>query len=161
MFVLSALKFIRSISRLTIVPHLSKWVSPVDKRRMKIDLSDSSWVGALVIIVSAMASLGGLSAIFWSEPATVVAFVAGGGWLLALALFVMNGRERQISAAHKHRISNLEIDLKEMQRMASEWSASSKEISEAVRTVVMLQHGNLEQPKARIKPKRDTQAEEE
>ena len=124
-------------------------------------MSDSSWVGALVVIVSAMASLGGLSAIFWSEPVIVLAFVAGGGWLLALALFVMNGRERQISAAHKRRISNLEIDFKEMQRMASEWSTSSKEISAAVRTVVMIQHGNLEQPKARARPKRDEQADGE
>lgn len=95
---------------------------------MKVDANEGSWVGSLLIIVSAIASLAGVASLFWSDPNIILAFIAGAGWTLALALFVMNYRQRQ-------RLGFLEADLKEARTQASEWSGTANNISHVIREV--------------------------
>lgn len=115
----------------------------------RIDLSENSFLGALVIVVGGVGSAIGVAAIFIKDTTVLVAIAAGAGWALCLALFVMNARERrrirqlESELGAQKRTSTKEVqflraDLEITRKQAGDWSAAASNVSEASLTALRM-----------------------
>jgi hypothetical protein len=106
------------------------------------DLSENSFLGALVIVVGGVGSVIGITAIFIRDTAVLIGIAAGAGWTLSLCLFVMNARERRRIRQLEGEIGSqkraasaearaLRADLEITRKQAGDWAASASNVSEA------------------------------
>ena len=93
--------------------------------------SETTWIGALVAVVGAVASIVGVAYIFAPQPIVALAIGAGFGWALVIALFVLDG-------IHRNRIAQLEVDLAEAKGRADNWCAAAMDASATSRAVAEL-----------------------
>ena len=106
--------------------------------KKQVDLSENSFLGALVIVASAVGSVVGVAALFIQDRTTLVAIAAGAAWALCFCLLVMN-------ASHRKRIVRLEADLDEAKAetavarsQADHWSDTASTVSQATLTVLQM-----------------------
>lgn len=105
--------------------------------KVEVDLSENSFLGALVIIASAVGSVVGVAALFVQDPKTLISIAAGAAWSLSLCLFVINGMQRRNIAHLETQISELKTEVSAAKSQADHWSSTASNVSQA--TLVVLQ----------------------
>jgi len=104
--------------------------------------SNESWLGGTLAVSAFIFSLVGVAALIVKELNVLLALATGASFTLAVALWVMTHRAKasfiQAESSLTARLRELEIDLKESRRHASEWSATSNSIATAVRAMYEL-----------------------
>ncbi|MEE2691628.1 MAG: hypothetical protein VX640_08820 [Pseudomonadota bacterium] len=108
-------------------------------------LSETSFIGAALIIMAALASLLAIVSFFFTDKFATLSFAAGGGWTISIALLVSNARQRE-------RIKILETEILEAKRQATEWADSTKTMAKAMVGVVTLAGGSAPVPPKRKAP---------
>lgn len=109
-----------------------------------LDLSEQSWFGSALIIGSAIASVIGISALFFGDPIILLAIGAGGGWTLCCALLVMNSWLRR-------RIRSLEAELTAERQRTDHFASTANNVSSSVLTVLRMTP-EAPQPPPRLRP---------
>lgn len=109
--------------------------------------SESTWLGALVVVTALVASAVGLAALINARLETLLAVAAGAGWTLSVALFVFLGSVRK-------RLHQVEVDLVESQRRESQWADASRAATDSSKATVELVTSLLhDKPQGRAKPR--------
>lgn len=103
-----------------------------------IDLSENSFLGALVIVASAVGSVVGVAALFVQDPTTLVAIAAGAAWALSLCLFVINAGQRHQIKRLEADLDAIKIDLTGARRQAEHWSETASNVSRSTLTVLQM-----------------------
>lgn len=104
----------------------------------KVDLSENSFVGALVIVLSAVGSVVGVASLFVKDPTTLVAIAAGAAWALSLCLFVMGGMQKRQIAKLEAEVADLKIELADSRRQAEQWSMTASNVSQSTLTILQI-----------------------
>lgn len=109
------------------------------------DLSETSWLGAVMGIGGWIFGLFGVAAIFWQDPTVMLAVLAGVAVATAIGLGIVIGALRTRHARDIEKLSDrlaripeLETDLAEARRQAGEWSATSRSVSDAAVSMIRL-----------------------
>jgi hypothetical protein len=93
--------------------------------------SEGTWLGASIIVVSAIASIIGVVYLIAPSAILCLGVATGFGWALVLALLVINGNNRS-------HIARLETELAQSRLQANEWSSSAADMSAATKAVAEL-----------------------
>lgn len=122
------------------------------------DVSDKTWLGAVLAIGGFLFGLIGFAALIWKDPTTLLAILAGAAITLSITLWIAFAGERRRRLKAEADIRLLEIDLNDARRQAAEWSATSSNISVAVKSVLELMGGAPTAAPARVpRPKADNE----
>lgn len=125
------------------------------------DVSDKTWLGAVLAIGGFLFGLIGFAALIWKDPATLLAILAGASITLSIALWIAFAGERRRRIKAQQNIRELEIDLADARRQAGEWSATSSNISVAVKSVLELMGGQPPAAPPRIpRPRADNEEQQ-
>jgi hypothetical protein len=104
--------------------------------------ANDSWLGGTLAVSAFVFSLVGVAALIVKDVNGLLALATGASFTLAVALWVMTHRSkasiRQIESDLGARVKELETDLRESRRHASEWSATSNSIATAIRAMYEL-----------------------
>ncbi|HEJ4043558.1 hypothetical protein LER27_13860 [Pseudomonas aeruginosa] len=104
--------------------------------------SNESWLGGTIAVSAFVFSLVGLAALVVKNVDALLALAAGASFTLAVALWVTTHRAKasfkKIESDLGTRLLELEIDLRESRRQASEWSATSNSIATAIQAMFEL-----------------------
>lgn len=122
------------------------------------DVSDKTWLGAILIVGSFLFGLVGAAALIWKDPTTLLAILAGASTALSVTLWIAYANERRRRLRIEVEVRDMQTDLADARRQASEWSATSSNISVAVKSVLELMGGSPLAAPARIpRPRTDTE----
>lgn len=120
------------------------------------DVSGKTWLGAILAIGGFLFGLVGFAALIWKDPTTLLAILAGASITLSVTLWIAFAGERRRRIKAESDIRLLEIDLADARRQAGEWSATSSNISVAVKSVLELMGGTPTAAPARVpRPRAD------
>jgi len=101
----------------------------------------------------------------WKEPTLAVGIVAGAGWALSVGLLFSGGaqraRIRRLEATLVEERRKLEGDLLEERRKTGEFSATSKNVSEAVVTLMNALPLAQQNPPPRAVARKEPEAEQD
>ncbi len=93
------------------------------------EIPEKGWQEAGLAASGILGTAISVVVLIWKEPTLAVGVVAGAGWAMSACLFFVGGAQRT-------RIRRLEADLLEERRKTGEFSATSKNVSEAVVTLM-------------------------
>lgn len=93
------------------------------------EIPERGWQDAAFAISGVLGTVVSIAVLVWKDPTLAVGIVAGAGWALSVGLLFSGGAQRT-------RIRRLEADLLEERRKTGEFSATSKNVSEAVVTLM-------------------------
>lgn len=105
-----------------------------------LDLTERSFIGAALIVGSAVLSIIGVAAIFFEEPVIIVGIAAGAAWGLCIALLVINSWLRR-------RVNDLSIDLSVEKARVDQHSRTAESVSQSVLTVLRMTPNPLPPPR--------------
>jgi membrane associated rhomboid family serine protease len=105
-----------------------------------LDLSERSFIGATLIVGSAVLSVIGVAAIFFKDPVIIVGIAAGAAWGLCIALLVINSWLRK-------RVNDLSIDLNVEKARVDQHSRTAESVSQSVLTVLRMTPNPLPPPR--------------
>lgn len=125
------------------------------------DVSDKTWLGAMLAVGGFLFGLVGFAALIWKDPIVLLAILAGASTVLSTALWIAFTGERRRRALAEQNVHDLEVDLADARRQAGEWSATSSNISNAVTSVLELIGGAPAAAPARIPRQRADNEEPE
>ena len=117
-----------------------------------IDLSENSFLGALIIVASAVGSVVGVAALFVKDPTTLVGIAAGAAWALSLCLFVIGGMQRRRLALLEATLADMKADLADARRQAEHWSVTASTVSQSTLTVLQMVPVAPNPPPRRLRP---------
>jgi hypothetical protein len=106
--------------------------------RQPVDISENSFLGALLIVASAIGSIVGVAALVVENPATLVGIAAGSAWALSFCLFVIVGIHKRRIAQLENDLDDLKIELADTRRQSDHWSVAAKNVAEATTTVLQM-----------------------
>lgn len=122
------------------------------------DVSDKTWLGALLVVGSFLFGLVGCAALIWNDPTTLLALLAGASTALSIALWIALAGERRQRNKAEQSVRELEVDLADARRQAGEWSATSSNIAAAAKSVLELMSGPPAAAPARVpRPKAENE----
>lgn len=121
----------------------------------KPDLSEQSFFGAALIVLSAVGSIVGVGAFFWKDAVVLLALAAGSAWALSISLLVMNSVYRRRIAQLETAVDELKTELDTEKGRVGDLSATARSVSTAVLSALRLSpEAELPPPRQRGKPKK-------
>lgn len=102
------------------------------------DLSETTWLGATLAVGGFIFGVVGVLALLWTEPLILAGVAIGTSITISVVLGAIIGSQRKNLAVQRTHIVELETELKDTRGQAAEWSATSNNISLAVRSVLEL-----------------------
>jgi len=103
-----------------------------------VDLTEASWLGSTVLVISAVASAVGLAAVFIHAPLALLGIGAGVGWGLNICLWVIGAKNRRRLAELEAEVSDLKDQIARWGDRGDDWSKAAARVSDAVMTVLGL-----------------------
>jgi len=116
------------------------------------EIPERGWQDAAFAVSGLLGTVVSVVVLVWKEPTLAVGIVAGAGWALSVGLLFSGGAQRT-------RIRRLEADLLEERRKTGEFSATSKNVSEAVVTLMNALPLAQQNPPPRAVARREPEAE--
>lgn len=88
------------------------------------------WISTGLLVVGGLTSVTAIASWLSEDPTVLLAFAAGGGWLLSIPLLVMLRR------ANKH-ADDLKTELKDYQQQIGEWRLVAQRDSESLNMLIV------------------------
>ena len=101
---------------------------------------DEGWIANGLLVFGALGTLVGIGTVLTKDLTVLLAFVAGGGWLLAIPLMVIIRRNSRELASLRQELDDLrvtsETDASDLRQQISEWRTIATQDSDSLNRFV-------------------------